>query len=341
MRPPMTDFNIYVSTNEVPRSALDLMRAVGKVRVFDGAAAPPRDLLLKEVAGADALFCVLTEKVDAELFARAAKLKAVANMAVGFDNIDLAEATRKGVMVTNTPDVLTETTADATMALVLAAARRIAEGDRLIRRGGWKLRWSPMMMVGHDVYGKTLGIYGLGRIGAAVAKRASGFGMKLVYYDSNRNRDLEERLGASYVPFDDLLKEADFLTVHVPLLPSTRKSIGGRQLGLMKKTAYIINTSRGQVIDEASLVRALEEKTIAGAGIDVFEDEPIGPASPIAKLENVVLTPHLASASVETRTEMAMMAARNVVAALKGEVPPNLVNREVLRAGAVPADRGS
>ena len=324
---------IYVSTNEVPARALDLMRAAGSVKVYDGTAAPPRELLLREVAGAEALFCILTEKVDAELFSRATRLKVVANMAVGFDNIDLAEATKRGVMVTNTPEVLTETTADATFALLLAAARRISEGDRLIRRGGWRLRWSPMMMVGHDVYGKTLGIYGLGRIGAAVAKRASGFGMKLVYFDSRRNQELEEKLGVRYVPFDELLKECDFLTVHVPLLPATRKSIGERELGLMKKTAYVVNTSRGPVIDEAALAKALKENRIAGAAIDVFESEPIGPASELTRLENVVLTPHLASASIETRTEMAMVAARNLVAALKGEVPPNLVNREVLEPG--------
>ena len=332
----MTQSHIYVSTNEVPARALDLLRGSGEVRVYEGTAAPPRDVLLKEVADADALFCILTEKVDPELFARAGRLKVVANMAVGFDNIDVAEATRKGVMVTNTPEVLTETTADATFALVLAAARRISEGDRLIRRGGWTLRWSPMMMVGHDVYGKTLGIYGLGRIGAAVARRASGFGMKLIYYDAARNKDLEEKLGVRYVPFDELLQESDFLTVHVPLLPTTRKSIGERQLGLMKKTAYLVNTSRGQVIDEAALVRALKEGRIAGAGIDVFEDEPLGPGNELTKLENAVLTPHLASASIETRTEMAMMAARNVVAALKGEVPPNLVNKEVLGPGTRP-----
>jgi glyoxylate reductase len=326
----MQKFQIYVTTNEVPAPALDLLRAVGDVRVYAGTAAPPRDLLLKEVAGADGLFCILTEKVDTELLDRAPRLKAVANMAVGFDNIDLAAATKRGVKVTNTPEVLTETTADATFALLLAAARRISEGDRMVRRGGWTLRWSPMMMVGHDVYGKTLGIYGLGRIGAAVARRAQGFGMNLAYYDATRNEGLEQKLGVKYLPFDDLLKESDFLTVHVPLLPTTRKSIGEREIGLMKKTAYLVNTSRGQVIDEGALLKALREKRIAGAAIDVFESEPIGPQSELTRLENVVLTPHLASASIETRTEMAMMAARNLVSALKGEVPPNLVNRDVL-----------
>ncbi|MDG6957979.1 MAG: D-glycerate dehydrogenase [Nitrososphaerota archaeon] len=326
----MPQFHIYVTTNEVPAQALDLLRSSGTVKVYGGTAAPPRDVLLKEAAEADALFCILTEKVDAELLSKAPRLKVVANMAVGFDNIDLAEATKHGVLVTNTPEVLTETTADATFALILAAGRRIAEGDRLIRSGGWKLRWSPMMMVGHDVYGKTLGIYGLRRIGAAVARRAAGFGMNLVYYDSSRNKDLEEKLGVKYLPFDDLMRESDFLTVHVPLLPTTRKSLGEKQLGLMKKTAYVINTSRGQVIDEAALTQALRERRIAGAAIDVFENEPLGPESGLTKLENVVLTPHLASASIETRTEMAMMAARNLAAALKGEVPPNLVNKDVL-----------
>ncbi|MBI3022560.1 MAG: D-glycerate dehydrogenase [Thaumarchaeota archaeon] len=326
----MKDFRVYVSTNEVPAQALEIVGSIAKVKVYEGKAAPPRGTLLKEVQEVDGLFCILTEKVDGELLDRAKKLKIVANMAVGYDNIDLAEATKRKVMVTNTPGVLTETVADATMALMLAVARRVVEADRYVREGGWKLRWSPMMMVGSDVYGKTLGIYGLGRIGAAVAKRATGFGMKLLYYDAVRNEGLERGYGIEYVTFDRLLRESDFLSVHVPLLPETKKSVGAREFALMKRSAYLINTARGSVVDEAALIVALKDGRIAGAGLDVFEDEPVNPKNGLLKMENVVLAPHMASGSIETRTAMAVMAARNIVAALKGEAPPDLLNKEVL-----------
>jgi glyoxylate reductase len=326
----MKDFKVYVSTNEIPSQALEVLRSIAQVRIYDGKAAPPQETLLREVQEADGLFCILTEKVDVELFDRAKKLKIVSNMAVGYDNIDVNEATKRKVMVTNTPGVLTETVADATMALILAVARRIVEADRYVREGSWKLRWSPMMMVGSDVYGKTLGIYGLGRIGAAVARRAAGFGMKLMYYDAVRNLELEKKYGIEYVKFDRLLKESDCLSVHVPLLPETRKSVGASEFALMKRSAYLINTARGQVVDEAALINALKEGRIAGAALDVFENEPINPGNELLKMENVVLAPHIASGSLETRTAMAVMAAKNIVAALKGGAPPNLVNRELL-----------
>lgn len=326
----MKDFRVYVSTNEVPAQALEIMRSIAQVKIYEGKAAPPRGTLLKEVQEVDGLFCILTERVDGELLDRARKLKIVANMAVGYDNIDLAEATKRKVMVTNTPGVLTETVADATMALMLAVARRVVEADRYVREGRWKLRWSPMMMVGSDVYGKTLGIYGLGRIGAAVAKRAAGFGMKLLYYDAVRNEGLERKYGIEYVTFDRLLRESDFLSVHVPLLPGTKKSVGAREFALMKRSAYLINTARGSVVDEAALIRALKDRRIAGAGLDVFEDEPVNSKNELLKMENVVLAPHMASGSIETRTAMAVMAARNIVAALKGEAPPDLLNKELL-----------
>jgi glyoxylate reductase len=306
------------------------MASVASVKVYKGVAAPSRTTLLREVRDVDGLYCLLTERVDAELLDRAKKLKMVANMAVGFDNIDLKEATKRGILATNTPGVLTETVADTTFALILAAARRIVEADRYVAEGKWKVRWSPMMMVGTDVYGKTLGIYGLGRIGAAVAKRAKGFGMNLIYFDSLRNEGLEREYGIKFVPMGDLLRESDFLSIHVPLLPETRHSIGEKEFSLMKKTAFVINTARGPVVNEPDLVKALQAKKIAGAGLDVFENEPVKRTNPLLKMHNVVVLPHIASGSVETRTAMAEMAARNMVAGLTGEVPPQLLNKDVL-----------
>jgi glyoxylate reductase len=306
------------------------MRSAASVRVYTGSAAPPRETLLDQLRGAEGLFCTLTDRIDAEVFAVAKKLMIVANMAVGYDNIDIEEATKRGVMVTNTPGALTETVADATMALILAVARRIPEADSYVRQGLWKLRWSPMMMVGRDVHGKTLGVYGLGRIGGAVAKRASGFGMRLLYFDTARNPDLEKTQGIEFVPFDRLFSESDFVSIHVPLTPETRRSVGKREIGLMKSSAYLINTARGEIVDESALIHALGRNKIAGAALDVLEHEPIEARSELLGMKNVVLTPHLGSASIETRTRMALMAARNIVSALKGEVPPNLLNRGVL-----------
>lgn len=324
---------MYVTSNEVPRSALDILKPLARVEanIKDGTLA--RKTLLREATDVDALLCLLTDTVDSTLMKTAKRLRVVGNMAVGYDNVDIAEATRRGIMVTNTPEVLTETTADLAVGLMLSVARRLAEADRYVRDGRWKVRWSPMMMVGTDVHGKTLGIYGLGRIGLAVARRARGFGMKVLYNDAFRNEEAEKEIGLAFAPFDDLLTTADFLTVHVPLTPETRHRIGRREIGLMKRGAFLINTSRGPVVDERALYLALAKRRIAGAGLDVYENEPIGPDSPLARLKSVVLLPHIGSATLETRTSMAEMAARNIVAALKGEVPPNLVNREVLSEG--------
>jgi glyoxylate reductase len=263
--------------------------------------------------------------VDSALIDNAKKLKVVANMAVGYDNVDLKAATERGIMVTNTPGILSETTADTAMMLILAVARRLTEADRYVRANKWT-SWTPKMMLGTDVHGKELGIYGLGRIGEEVAKRALGFDMKVSYYNRTRKLELERRYGITYKPFERLLKESDFVTIHVPLTPTTRHSIGARELSSMKQSAYLVNTSRGPVVDEASLIKALKDKAIAGAALDVFETEPLPPDSPLLGMDNVVLTPHIGSASVETRTAMAVLAARNLVAALKGEAPPNLVN---------------
>jgi glyoxylate reductase len=263
--------------------------------------------------------------VRAAVIEAAPRLRVIAVAAVGYNLIDVAAATRRGILVTNTPGVLTETTADMAWALMLATARRVAEGDRFVRAGRWKgVTWS--LMLGRDVQGATLGIIGLGRIGKAIARRASGFGMRVLYH--TRRPDPEaERLGAAYRSKADLLREADFVVLSVPLTPETRGLIGDAELALMKPSAYLVNVARGPVVDEAALVRALQEGRLAGAGLDVFEDEPrVHPA--LVELDQVVLTPHIGSASRATRLAMATRAAENCVAALAGQRPPNLVNPE-------------
>lgn len=323
-------FKVYVTSNEIPQSALDTLRLVAQVKANTKDGALPRSGLLKEVASVDAILCLLTDRMDATVMGRAKRLKVVGNMAVGYDNVDITEATRRGIMVTNTPEVLTETVADLTLGLILAVARRLVEADRFVRDGRWKVQWSPMMMVGTDMHGKTLGIYGLGRIGLAVARRAKGFGMKVLYNDSVRNERAEMEHGLVFSTLDSLLATADFITIHVPLTPETRHGIGRREISLMKRSAFLINTSRGPVVDEKALYAALARRKIAGAALDVFEKEPITRDNPLLRLPNAVLLPHMGSASLETRTAMAELATRNVVAALRGETPPNLVNREVL-----------
>ena len=258
-------------------------------------------------------------------------LKIVSNVAVGFDNIDLAAATRHGVMVTNTPGVLTDTTADFAFALLMAAGRRVAEGDRSLRRGEFK-GWAIDVLLGQDVHGATLGLVGVGRIGGAVARRARGFDMRILYTDAVAlPSDLEEELGATRVELSELLREADFVSLHVPLTEETRHLISTDELTQMKPTAVLVNTSRGPVVDEAALAQGLAEGRIFAAGLDVFEREPeVHPG--LVGLDNVVLAPHIASGSVRTRSEMCAMAARNVIAGLRGERPPNLLNPEVVQA---------
>jgi len=321
-----------VTSNEVPEEALDMIRKVADVKVNDSYGTPSREVLLREVADVDGLYCNITEKIDAQVLEAGKKLKIVASMSVGFDHIDLETATKRGILATHTPGVLTEAVADETLGLMLAVARRLVEGDGYVRDGSWKLKWSPMLLVGRDVYGKTLGIYGLGRIGIAVAKRAKGFGMKIIYYDAFRNEEAEKSLGIEFKPKEDVIRESDFLSVHVPLLPETKNSIGPKEFLMMKKTAFLINTARGGVVDEKALIEALKAGTIAGAGLDVFEKEPVDVDNPLLKMKNVVVEPHLASGSIESRTSMAVLAAQNMVAGLTGQVPPNLVNKQVLQS---------
>jgi glyoxylate reductase len=302
--------------------------------VWDGPPeAIPRDELLRRIGGKLGAVTLLTERIDAEfLDAAGPELRIVANYAVGFDNIDVEECTRRGVMATNTPDVLTETTADLAWALLMAAARRTAEGDRFLRsKTPWI--WGPEMMLGQDVHGKTLGVVGFGRIGQSVARRAGGFGMRVVYYDVFRPpEEVERELQAEFRELDDLLQEADVISIHVALTPETRHLFGAEQFAKMKPTAVIVNTSRGPVIDEAALARALREGQIFAAGLDVFEKEPeVHPD--LLELENVVVMPHLGSATVATRDAMGMLAAENLIAALEGGRPPTLINPDVLDAG--------
>ncbi len=317
-------------TRKLFDEAISLIEEYADVEVYESEEEPaPYDLILEKVRDIDGLLCLLTDKIDARIIEAGERLKVISNYAVGYDNIDVEVATKRGIYVTNTPGVLTETTADLAWAILMAIARRVVEADKYVRAGRWVHAWGPKMMLGSDVHGKTLGIVGLGRIGSAVARRAKGFNMRVIYYDVFRREDLERELGLEYKPLEELLKEADYVTLHVPLTKETYHLIGERELDLMKPTAYLINTSRGAVIDQKALYKALKERRIAGAALDVFEKEPIDPDDPLLELDNVVLTPHIGSASVETRKKMAMIAAENLVSVLKGVEPPNLVNPEV------------
>ena len=290
-----------------------------EVSDFDGVL--PREQLLSKVKGADAVLSLLTDKVNAEFFdAVGPQLKVVANYAVGYDNIDVPEAKKRNIIATNTPGVLTESVAEMAIALIFAVARRIAEADRFMRGGNYH-GWAPLMLLGNDIAGKKLGLVGLGRIGAVVAERMKkGFDMEVLYNDVSRNAELEEKLGIKYVDLNELLEQADFISIHVPLLPVTKHLIGSAQLKRMKKTAYLINTSRGPVVDEAALVEALKNGIIRGAGLDVFEAEP-AMAPGLAELDNVVVAPHIASATEETRSAMSELAAKNIIAVLAGQEP--------------------
>ncbi len=316
-------------TRIIPKEGLEMLREVADVKVWEDELPPPRDILLKEAEDVDGLVSLLTDKIDAELFDTANKLKVVSNYAVGFDNIDLEEASKRGIMITNTPGVLTETTADLAFTLLMSTARRIVEADKFVRSGRWKT-WGPMLMLGRDIYGAKLGLIGLGRIGYAVAKRAKGFDMDVMYYDLMRNEKAEKKLGLKFVEMEQLLKEADFVSIHVPLTSETRRLINKKTLSLMKKTSILINTARGPIVDEKALYEALINNEIAGAGLDVTDPEPPSMDNPLLKLDNVIIVPHIASASIATRTRMAVMAAQNCIAGLKGDVPPNLVNKQVI-----------
>jgi glyoxylate reductase len=319
---------VYVN-RLIPEEALKKLAQTCDFRIWEGELAVPRDVLLKEVSEVDALLSLLTDKIDVPIMNAAPKLRVISNMAVGFDNINVPEATKRKIVVCNTPGVLTETTADFAFALLLAAARRIAEGERNVKEGKWKT-WGPMTLLGHDVHHATLGIIGLGRIGAEVARRAKGFDMRIIYYDTVRRPDLEKTLGVEFRELKSLFSESDFVTVHTPLLPETHHFIGEKQFNIMKKNAILVNTARGPIVDPKALYNALRNQQIAYAALDVTEPEPIPLDDPLLTLQNILIVPHIASASVATRTKMAMMAVDNLLAVLRGERPPYVVNPEIL-----------
>jgi glyoxylate reductase len=316
-------------TRAIPDEALARLKPHFDIDHYDKHTAIPRPLLLKKVKDKDGLLCILTDKVNPELLKAAPKLKAVATYSVGFDHIDIKACTDRGVVVTNTPGVLTESTADFTWALLMSVARRVVEGDKFMRAGKYK-GWDPMMLLGTDVYGKTLGIVGFGRIGQAVARRAQGFGMKVLYYDRQRLfREVEEQFGATYCELDDLLRQSDFVSLHTVLDESTFHLIDERAFALMKRSAYLINAARGPIVDEKALVKTLKAGRIRGAALDVYELEP-KMAAGLRDCQNAVVVPHLASASLETRTKMGVMAAEGLLDALiHKKTPQHAVNREL------------
>ncbi len=326
----MAKYKVYV-TREMPERGLKIIKEKFDAEIWPDYAPPPKKIIIEKAAKVDALATLLSDKIDAEVFDAAPKLKIVAQMAVGFDNIDIPEATKRGIYVTNTPGVLTETTADFAFALLIAVARRVVEADKYVRTGQWKVGWHPMMLQGRDINGATIGILGLGRIGLAIAKRAKGFGMKVLYYDVIRRQDYEKEFGIEFTEMDQLFKTADFVTVNTPLTKETTHLVDEKKLRLMKKTAIIVNNARGPIVDEKALYKALKEGWIAGAGLDVFEQEPMPLTNPLLKLDNVVVAPHISSASYETRSRMAEMVAENLIAYFEGKTPPNLVNTDVVK----------
>ena len=312
-------------TRKIPEAGLDLIRPIAEIEVWDDELPPLRDSILEKVKGVDGLLTLLTDKIDSQVMdAAGASLKVISQMAVGYDNIDVAAATARKIPVGHTPGVLTETTADFTWALLMSAARRIVEGDNYTRDGKWKT-WMPTLLLGPDVHGARLGIIGLGRIGQAVAKRAKGFDMRVVYHSPHRHPEIEKELGVEYASLDSLYAESDFISIHTPLNDSTYHLINDAALAKMKPSAILINTARGGMIDPEALYCALRDKKIACAALDVTEPEPIPLESPLLTLDNIIIAPHIASASFQTRNKMATMAAENLIAGLKGEKLPHRV----------------
>lgn len=318
-------------TRKLPEDTLQALHEVAEVSMWPYEEEPvPREKLLEEASKATGLLTMLSDKIDEELLNKAPHLKVVANLAVGYDNIDVAFATKKGVAVCNTPDVLSDTTADLTFALLMATARRIVESSEYIKQGKWK-NWGPMLLAGADIHHKTIGIIGMGRIGQTVAKRATGFEMEILYHNRSRNKIAEEELGATYCDFEELLERSDFVVCLAPLTPQTREMFNEEAFKKMKATAIFINAARGDVVDEQALYNALKNNVIKAAGLDVFCSEPISQDHPLLTLKNVVATPHIGSASIETRMAMASLASRNIVNVLEQEKPEAILNETVLQ----------
>jgi lactate dehydrogenase-like 2-hydroxyacid dehydrogenase len=318
---------VVLVTKRIYPEAIEFLKQHAELDYAESDDGLSADELRERIRGKQAVVSQLTDKFSAPVIEQLDGLRIIANVAVGYDNIDVAAATRRKILVTNTPDVLTDTTADFAFALLMAAARRVVEGHKFVHSGQWT-KWRIDLLVGQDVHHRTLGIFGMGRIGQAVARRARGFDMRILYYDAvGAPEAVERELGAKFVSAEQLLRESDFVSLHVPLAAHTRHMIGAAQLSMMKPTAILVNTSRGPVVDEAALAEALKKHVIAGAGLDVFEHEPqVHPA--LLTLDSVVLAPHIASASVDTRRKMSMMAAENAVEALEGRRPVNLLNPE-------------
>ncbi len=314
-------------TRKIPESGLEILRKNYELEINPHKRILSKSEIIKGLKGKDGLLCLLTDQIDSEVIKSEPQLKMIANYAVGYNNIDVKTATKLKIPVSNTPGVLTDTTAELTWALLFSASRRIVEGDKFTRDGKFK-GWAPMLMLGQDFNKKTLGIIGAGRIGTAVALKSKGFNMNVLYYDNSENKKLNKELNAKKVEFDELLTKSDFISLHVPLNDSTHHLIGKKELKKMKETAVLVNTSRGPVIEEKALIKALKEKWIFSAGLDVYENEPEIPNS-LKKLDNVVIQPHTGSASFETRSKMAEMAAENMIAGLKGKIPSNCVNKEI------------
>jgi glyoxylate reductase len=319
---------VYI-TRRIPESGIKLLQESCDVEIWDSDDVVPRDVFLKAISDKDAVLCLLTDKVDAETMDVAKSVKIFANMAVGFDNIDVEECTKRGVMASNTPGVLTDTTADFAFTLLMAAARRIREGHEFIQAGKWET-WGPLLLMGQDIHHATLGLIGLGRIGTEMARRGQGFSMRVIYNDVVRREDLEQELGLEYADFDTVLRESDFVSMHVPYMPATHHLISTEQLAMMKQSAVLINTARGPIVDPQALYTALKSGEIWAAGLDVTDPEPIPMDDPLLTLDNCLIAPHIASASFNTRSDMSELAANNILAALSGERPPTILNPDVL-----------
>ena len=318
-------------TRRLPNIDLARLHQIAEVETWEGKQPPPYSILLDQVKQIDGLLCLLTDAIDKQIIETGTYLKVISQMAVGYDNIDVATATARGIPVGNTPGVLTNATADLTWALLMAAARRIVEAEKFVRAGQWQT-WEPTLLLGADLNGSTLGIVGFGRIGQAVARRAQGFDMKILYYSRHRKElALERSLGLEYAELSTLLSESDFVTLHASLSAETSHLISDRAFELMKSSAILINTARGAIVDPSALERALKNNQIAGAALDVTDPEPIPLDSPLLKLENVIITPHIGSASYQTRAKMAQMAVNNLIAGLETQRLPNCVNHQVYR----------
>ena len=316
-------------TRRIPEIGIEKLREEHEVEVSDKPRNLSKEEIIESVKGKDAVLCLLTDMMDEEIIKAGEDLKVISNYAVGYDNIDVEAATERGIVVTNTPGVLTEATAEIAWALMMSVARNVVNGDEFVREDRFE-GWDPTLMLGHELHGKTLGIVGMGNIGSKVAEMSQGFDMEVIYYNKSRNEDIEEKIGAEFVELDELLSRSDFVSLHVPLTDKTEGMIGKEELELMSYDSYLINTARGEVVDEDALVETLKEGGIAGAGIDVYADEPHGANPDYYDLDNVVLTPHLGSASHKAREGMAVMAAENILSILEGKEPENIVNPEVL-----------